>query len=122
VKQLAATSLLCPLSLFFSQGTAEACAVPLQPYDARAAVAAITATVTSVRGSGDMATYRVQRIAIAKPAPGSLLLPTKLELKMIKYSACTCGSQSPMLRTGNRIVLYFEISDGKLTPRAWVVF
>jgi hypothetical protein len=81
----------------------------------------MTATVTSVRGSGLNAIYRIRRLATIIPAPKSLLLPDNLQIRMADFVMGTCGSQSPWLKPGNRIVLYFEVVDAKLVPRAWVI-
>jgi len=121
VMRLFATSLLCLIIVFGSPESAYACAVPLVPYDARTAAAAMTATVDSVRGSGFNAIYRIRRTAIIRPAPGLLPLPSRLQIRMMNYFMGTCGSQSPTLRSGNRIVIYFQIFKGKLVPSAWAL-
>ena len=119
--RLFATGLFCLVMAFGSAKSADACAVPLEPYDARTAAAAITATVDSVRGSGFNAIYRIRRTAIIRPAPGLLVLPSRLQIRMANYVAGTCGPESPTLRSGNRIVLYFQIFEGKLVPTAWAL-
>lgn len=117
--RLLVTCLLCILSFGCFPRPAIACAVALKAYDGRIAAAAMTATVTRVRGSGFGGTYNLQRIAIIRPAQESLALPTKLRVRMADYVIGTCGSQSPVLKTGDQIVLYFEIVDGNLRPSGW---
>lgn len=121
MKRLFATGLLCLVIFIGSSESAHACAVPLKPYDARTAAAAITATVDGVRGSGFNAIYRVRRTAIIMPAPGSPPLPNSLQIRMANYVAGTCGPESPPLNAGDRIVLYFQMTEGKLVPSAWVI-
>ena len=118
MKRRFAIGLLCPAILLGLSEGAHACAVPLKPYDARTAAAAITATVNSVRGSGFNAIYRIRRTAIIMPAPG---LPSSLQIRMANYVAGTCGPESPPLSAGDRIVLYFELTEGKLVPSAWAI-
>lgn len=117
--RLLATCLLCILSFGGFPSHVQACAIALGAYDERLATAAITATVTRVWGSGFRGTYSLERIAIIRPAPGSLALSTRLRINMADYVMGTCGSQSPVLKAGDQIVLYFEIVDGNLRPSGW---
>ena len=121
MKRLFATGLLCHVMLFGSSESAHACAVPLKPYDTRMAAAAITATVDSVRGSGFNAIYRIRRTAIIMPASASPPLPSSLQIRMANYVAGTCGPESPPLSVGDRIVLYFQMTEGKIVPSGWAI-
>lgn len=98
---------------------AHACALPLAPYDPHGAAAAVTAIVTEVRGRGLAATYSLRRTAIVRAQRGVPGLPGRLKIRMRDFVRGTCGAQSPALRKGERVVLYFRIDRGVYLPAAW---
>jgi len=115
----AAASLLCAMTASLIPTYAWACAVPLEPYVPTSAAAIVTATITSARGRDIAAVYEVRRDAIVKKLLDAEPLPSRLIIHMADHVHGTCGADSPPLAVRDRIILYFGVSGGRLSPERW---
>ena len=119
LSRIAAASLFCAMTASLVPTYASACALPLEPYVPTSAAAIVTATITSVRGRDIAAVYEVRRDAIVQKLLDAEPLPSHLIIHMADHVHGTCGADSPPLAARDRIILYFSISGGRLSPEHW---
>jgi hypothetical protein len=116
--RIASTVTFAAFASYAETPPADACARPLVPYAGEGSVASIVGTVIAARGTGPEAVYKVRRESILtgnRAGP----IPTRITIDMAKLWMGTCGFDSVRLRTGDRIMLYFVLADGRLKPRGW---
>lgn len=101
--------------------SAHACAVPLGPYTPARAAAAVLATVVRVEGKGIHAKYHLRTEAIVRGYGRLAPLPPHIVIKVIDFVKGTCGMQSPPLKNGQRITLYYGANRNILRPEAWAL-
>lgn len=119
LSRITAASLFCAMTASLVPTYASACALPIGPYHPTSAAAIVTATITSARGSDIAAVYEVRRDAIVQKVLDAEPLPSHLIIHMADHVHGTCGADSPPLATRDRIILYFSISGGRLSPERW---
>ena len=118
--RFAFTLISAGVAVCLSADMANACTFALQPYDGKNVAVSIKGIVTSARGEGPSAVYLVRRTSIVKRS-GAQRIPKLIKIDMTKLWMGTCGFDSRLLQTGDKILLFFTLSQGRLTPRGWKI-